>query len=516
MDGRYEIDTTPLGRGGMGEVYEGRDIRLEREVAVKFIRFPSDADQAERAEMVRRFVRESRITAELQHPGVPAVFDAGSGADKRPYLVMQRIHGVSVSDLLAEQERLSVGWAAGIATQVCSVLAAAHGASLVHRDLKPSNLMLESSGAVKVLDFGLAVALDRTDISQITKTGHTPGTPEYMAPEQLMAGMTTPHSDLYALGCVLYEMLTGMRLFTASTPFAVASKQANERPGDVRSVRPDVPAELAEVIGALLEKRPEDPPGDAVQVYGRLIGFADGLGPIPGVLGPSSVPEPQRMYAAALSRVLASATAPTTSATPEPPQPSGASEPAVSPQAGRERIERAREEVADLVGASRYRQAAETLRGAVADAAAAFGHTDPEVVDLRLEWANILFEGGDFRQAGPLYAELAGDLAREPGREQSLVFRCRLQDATCQALTGETARALELLRALLEDELVAFGAEDQRTLELRRQIGLLELGAGRREAAEATLAELREDLVRLHGERHPAVAQIDGVLQGTG
>ncbi|WP_017599864.1 serine/threonine-protein kinase [Nocardiopsis lucentensis] len=513
LDGRYELNALPLARGGMGEVYEGRDIRLEREVAVKFIRFPADADADERADMVRRFVRESRITAELQHPGVPAVFDAGSGDDKHPYLVMQRVHGVSVSDLVAEQERLSVGWTTGIGAQVCSVLAAAHRASLVHRDLKPGNLMLEPDGTVKVLDFGLAVALDRTDMSQITRTGHTPGTPAYMAPEQLMAGMATPQSDLYALGCVLHEMLTGRRLFTASTPFAVASKQANETPSGVRAVRPDVPRELSEVIGALLEKRPEDRPRDAVEAYHRLIGFALGLEPIPGTLHPPSLPNPHRMYGAALSRVFD--TVP--EGGPDRAEPEATATRVPKPNTSplpREDIERTRSRVAELVGASRYRQAAETLRDAVTGATAAFGRTDPDVVELRMEWANVLFEGGDFRQAGPLYAELAGELERAADGDRSLVFRCRLQHATCRALTGDTVEAVDLLRELLDDEVAAFGADDQRPLELRRQIGLLELGAGWHEAGRRTLEELRTDLIRLHGPSHPTVAQIDDLLKG--
>ncbi|SIO87079.1 serine/threonine-protein kinase [Nocardiopsis sp. JB363] len=518
LEGRYELVAVPMGRGGMGEVYEGRDRRLEREVAVKFIRFPADTDEDERKTMVRRFVRESRITAELQHPGVPAVFDAGSH-DGRPYLVMQRIHGVSGSDLISEQERLSVGWSAGIGAQVCSVLAAAHRASLVHRDLKPANLMLEPNGTVKVLDFGLAVALDRTDFSQITRTGHTPGTPEYMAPEQLMAGMATARSDLYALGCILYEMLTGQRLFSATTPFAVATKQANEVPGRVHAVRSDVPGELSELVGALLEKRPEDRPEDAVEVYGHLVGFTDDLEPIPGVLDPPSLPNPHRMYGAVLSRVFGSGGSPAPTREPSPvPQPapeegplSGEGDPA-SPSE-RSMMKRARDEAAELVSSSRYRQASDTLREAVVEASEAFGRTDPEVVNLRVEWANVLFEGGDFRQAGPLYGRLAEDLGRAPGSDRSLVFRCRLQDATCRALAGDTAAALESLTALLADEVEAFGSDDHRPLELRRQIGLLELGAGRREEAGRTLRSLREDLVRLRGAKHPAITQIDDLLK---
>src|SRR5699024_5788851 len=143
----------PIARGGMGEVWEGRDTKLDREVAIKFVRFP---DGIVDDELVRRFVRESRITARLRHPGVPAVFDVGTHED-RPFLVMQRIHGISVADLVAEQGPLPIGWASAIAAQTCSVLATAHHASLIHRDLKPSNLVLEPDGTVKVLDFGLAV-----------------------------------------------------------------------------------------------------------------------------------------------------------------------------------------------------------------------------------------------------------------------------------------------------------------------------------------------------------------------
>ncbi|MFD0776214.1 serine/threonine-protein kinase, partial [Streptomonospora algeriensis] len=301
LDGRYELRPVPLARGGMGEVWEGHDTRLDREVAVKFIRFPDgEHDQ----EMVRRFVRESRITARLRHPGVPAVYDAGS-LERRPYLVMQRVHGISVADLVAEQEQLDPGWAAAIAAQVCSVLTAAHGASLVHRDLKPANLMLEPDGTVKVLDFGLAVALEGTDASRITRSGDTPGTPAYMAPEQLMTGSSTPQSDLYSLGCVLYEMLAGSRAFSGSTPYAVMHKQVGEAPQPLESLRPDVPQGLRRVIGTLLEKAPEDRPWAAEEVYRALLPHAVDLGPIPGVLHPPTLPSPVRMQAAVLDRVFA-------------------------------------------------------------------------------------------------------------------------------------------------------------------------------------------------------------------
>ncbi|GHC83985.1 hypothetical protein GCM10007079_25530 [Nocardiopsis terrae] len=522
---RYEL-TAPLARGGMGQVMVGRDTRLDREIAVKFLRLP---DGEQDPDMVRRFVRESRITAGLQHPGVPAVFDGGS-EDGHHYLVMQRVHGIGLHDLISEQGRLSVGWASCIAAQVCSVLSAAHGASLVHRDLKPANMMLEREGTVKVLDFGLAVALDRTDVSQITRTGHTPGTPAYMAPEQLLAGSSTPLSDLYALGCTLHEMLTGQRVFTASTSFALASKQVNEAPTGVRRLRPDVPAELAEVVSALLEKRPEDRPDDADQVYARLIGFATGLEHVPGELNPPHLPSPHRMYGAAVARVSGSGDTGASTGVPEG-APGRNSAPVTAPETTADRapestvdalplsrrdLERTRDEAAELGSSARYQQAAQTLREAVSSATASFGPTDPDTVRLRMDWANVLFEGGNFRGAAPVYAGLVEDLEGLEGEEnQSLAFRCRLQNATCHALSGQTGAALSILSELLDDEVDVYGHDDHRPLELRRQIGLLELTAGRHEDAEHTLHDLREDLVRLHGPGHPTVTQLNDLLSGS-
>ena len=209
LDDRYALDDLPIGRGGMGEVWGARDLRLDRRVAIKLIRFP---DGIHDPELVRRFHRESRITARLEHPGVPAVHDTGIAADGRPYLVMQYVDGVSVADVVAEHGALPVGWAAAIAAQTCAVLAAAHAVSLVHRDLKPANLVLGPDGAVRVLDFGLAVALGAGD-SQITRSGQTIGTPAYMAPELVVGEPTGPATDLYSLGCTLHELLTGRSPF---------------------------------------------------------------------------------------------------------------------------------------------------------------------------------------------------------------------------------------------------------------------------------------------------------------
>lgn len=516
LEGRYEL--RPLASGGMGEVWEGHDTRLDREVAVKFLRFPNGVHDEQ---LVRRFVRESRITARLQHPGVPAVFDRGTH-EGRPYLVMQRVHGISVSDLIAEEGELPVGWAAAIAAQVCAVLTAAHGSSLVHRDLKPANLMLEPEGTVKVLDFGLAVAVGLNDFSQITRTGQLLGTPAYMAPEQVAAGMSTPQSDLYALGCTLHQMLTGQQPFTGSTAYATMNKQVSEAPKSVRVHRPEVPDALADLVLQLLAKEPEDRPGSAQEVYERLLPFAAGLEPLPGALTPPNSPGPARMYATVVGRVF-DRTAPPVPVQPGPTVPAEprsappVTEPAPAvPDFDRSELDHFREKALRFVSESRYSQAADMLESAVGAAEGAFGPLDADVVDLRRHLADVLFDGGDYRRAVPVFAALAADLARRDGPDGELVFRYRLREATCRALVGDAAEALELMRSLLADEQRVYGPGDPRVLELRRQIGLVQLSSGQREQAAQTLHVLLVDLIRLHGPDHPQVAGVRALLERAG
>jgi serine/threonine protein kinase len=498
----------------MGEVWGGRDNRLEREVAVKFVRFPEGIPDKE---LVRRFVRESRITARLEHPGVPAIYDVGTH-DGRPYLVMQRVHGISVADLIAEHSPLPIGWAAAIAAQTCAVLSVAHQASLIHRDLKPNNLMLEPDGNVKVLDFGLAVALDLTDVSKITRTGQSVGTPAYMAPEQIMASMSGPQTDLYALGCTLHEMLTGRALFTGSTAYAVMNKQVDERPCGVRALRPEAPAELEQLLLGLLEKRPEDRPATADAVYQQLLRFATELPHLPGVLHPPSTLSPLRMYARVLTRVD---TAVTDMRPDREPPVSSAPAPRESTESGSNRVsrselDRARSEANRLIKQSRYGQAADVLGAVVEPATRMFGKLDDDVASLRLEHANVLFDGGDYRRAAPAYQQLAIDLAERHGAHAEVVLDCRLKEATCHALTGQTSLALRQLGDLLQDEQRVFGETDSRVFELRRQIGLLQLGAGQRQAAEQTLNRLMTDRARRDGPDHPAVTDLASLIANLG
>jgi len=290
---RYELEELPLGRGGMGSVHGGRDQRLGRRVAVKLLRMPGRDEELE-----ARFAREARILATLDHPGVPALYDFGTH-DDRLFQVMQFVEGVTLADVLAEHGPLPVAWAAAIAAQVCAVLTAAHGRAVCHRDLKPANLILCPDGGVKVMDFGLA-ALREADAVQFTRAGQLLGTPSYMAPEQIRRGVAEPRSDLYALGCVLHEMLTGQRLFAGPTAYAVFERQVNETPPAI----PGVPKELNALLSEVLAKDPEGRPAGADVLYVRLGAFVTGLPPLPGFLAPVTVASPGRMYARMLGRVL--------------------------------------------------------------------------------------------------------------------------------------------------------------------------------------------------------------------
>ena len=453
LDDRYALDDLPIGRGGMGEVWGARDLRLDRRVAIKLIRFP---DGIHDPELVRRFHRESRITARLEHPGVPAVHDTGIAADGRPYLVMQYVDGVSVADVVAEHGALPVGWAAAIAAQTCAVLAAAHAVSLVHRDLKPANLVLGPDGAVRVLDFGLAVALGAGD-SQITRSGQTIGTPAYMAPELVVGEPTGPATDLYSLGCTLHELLTGRSPFRAATAHAVMNQQVERRPPGVRRERPDVPLALEALVLALLAKDPDDRPGPAEHVYDRLLPFVQGRRALPGVTRPEA--DPVRLYAAVVGGLREE---PAAVATASPPMPTSYSRPD---------LPRVRAEAAELVRRSRYSEAADVLVAALDPAVSTLGPTHADVVSLRLALANIQFDRGDYRTARTLYHGLATNAA-----DTDVALRCRRQEATCAALAGDTAAAVRLFGAVLHDARRRYGDDDPQVVELRREIDLLDPG----------------------------------------
>ncbi len=505
--GRYRLDPVHIGKGGMGEVWGASDTRLGRRVAVKFISF---SDGQPDPELTRRFVRESKLIAQLEHPGVPVLYDAAKVTDgpfeDRLYLVMQLVDGISLDDLIAEQDPLPVGWAAAIAAQICAVLQYAHGRQVIHRDLKPSNLMLSRDGTAKVLDFGLAVALDATDQSRITRTNQTLGTLAYMSPEQLR-GEPTALSDLYALGCVLHFMLTGRLPFDGPTEASIMHGHIYEDPAPARSLRPSVPQGLEALVLRLLAKAPEERPASAEEVYDLLMPYATDLGELPGAVDPGL--SSFRKYAGVVGRVLigpsSSHVAPAAAEMPPAPKPSPAPD---SGPISLGDIARARRQADRLLRESRYDQAARLLTGTAEKAGTVLGTDHSELIGLRIDLANVLFTGGDYAAAVVAFQSLARDLARRDGPDADLVLRFRFQEASCLAVLGDGDLALERMESLLADERRVHGEGASRVVELRRQIGLLLAGLGRTSEALQLLDELAADLERRHGSGQPTARDI--------
>ncbi len=248
--GRYEI-VAQLGRGAMGVVYRARDPLLQREVAIKTILMPADAD--ERAEYEARFQQEARAAAGLNHPGIVTIHDIGR-ADDVLYMAMELVDGHELRDALAGGHALPVPQAVEIAAQLAEALAFAHGRGIVHRDIKPANVMLLRDGRAKIMDFGIA-RIAASDVK--TQTGVLMGSPKYMSPEQVQGRGADPRSDLFSLGVVLYEMLVGAPPFSGEDVGALMYNVAHATPPAPSAVNAAVPRMVDLIVARALEKAPE-------------------------------------------------------------------------------------------------------------------------------------------------------------------------------------------------------------------------------------------------------------------
>lgn len=486
--GRYEI-TSPIARGGMGEVWAAYDKRLDRPVAVKLLRPDALPTSIDREALAKRFVRESRLTARVEHAGVPAVFDAGTDQGSL-YLVMQLVPGIDLAGFIAERAPLPVGTAAAVAAQIVSVLAAAHAVPAVHRDLKPSNVMIRPDGTVVVLDFGVAALLE-ADVTKLTDTGEMLGSPACMSPEQVLGAVPSPRSDLYALGCILHEMLTGEPLFSGEGAWAVVRQHMEDEPPPLRSLRSDVPDSLERLVLDLLAKQPEDRPADASTVYDRLYEHLPSPGS--GQRLAASGPDPTRPY----RRPLA----------PPPAKAVRAAGPV--PEAQPPDVDRVRDEAAELAEAGRLTQAAELLTGALVQAGDRPG---PEVRGLRLQLANTLLLGGDYARALREYQVLIADVSGERGADDDDVLAWRVQVAICQAALGNIREALDELVPVLAIQQQRLGGLAPEVIELRRHLALLRASAGDVDQAKTGLQQLMAEL----GTTHPARPEIGDVLHRLG
>ncbi len=239
LSGRYRLESK-LGSGGMSTVFLARDDTLERWVAVKVMH----REISDQPDQIERFRREARTVAQLSHPNVVAVIDAGEDGGY-PYIVLEYVEGETLKQRVDRLGRLPIDEAAAYAIEIGRGLAAAHAHRLVHRDVKPQNVLIDSEGRAKVTDFGIARTLEADGL---TKTGRVLGTTDYVAPEQAMGQGVDSRSDIYSLGVLLYEMLTGDVPFQAETVVGVAMKHVNEQMPDVQESRPEVSSALAAVI----------------------------------------------------------------------------------------------------------------------------------------------------------------------------------------------------------------------------------------------------------------------------
>ncbi len=269
LGGRYRL-LELLGQGGMATIYRARDAQLERDVAVKVLRpeFGQDPD------FVARFRDEARAAASLSHPNIVAVFDFGQDASGDQFIVMELVDGQDLASILRENGPLAPRQAARIGSDVAKALHAAHTRGIVHRDVKPSNILISRDGRVKVADFGIARALDD---AQVTLPGVTMGSVHYFAPEQARGESATAASDEYALGIVLFEMLTGQRPFSGDGAAAVALARLTTTPPRPAALRADVPPALDAIVARSMALNPTDRYPSAAAMGGALDGFlADG------------------------------------------------------------------------------------------------------------------------------------------------------------------------------------------------------------------------------------------------
>jgi serine/threonine-protein kinase len=254
-EGRYQI-THRLGRGGMAEVFAAQDLRLGRTVAVKLLR----ADLAEDTVARERFQREAHAVASLNHHAIVAVYDTGEeamGGETIPYIVMELVEGRTVRQLLVDEEPPPVDQALIIIAGVLEALGYSHQHGIVHRDIKPANVIITTQGAVKVMDFGIARALTGAS-STMTQTGMVMGTPQYLSPEQALGKAVDHRSDLYATGCMLFELLTLRPPFTGDTPLSVVYQHVQDAPMPPSQANPRVPAMLDDLVLRSLAKESDD------------------------------------------------------------------------------------------------------------------------------------------------------------------------------------------------------------------------------------------------------------------
>ncbi|MER6382526.1 serine/threonine-protein kinase [Streptomyces sp. NPDC001127] len=525
--GRYRL-YTPIGAGGMGEVWQAYDERLDRRVAVKMMLaespIPPGFQGAAFEETLQtrrtRFLREVQITAGIEHLGVPAVYDTGTDdASGRLFVVMQLLQGRELQTFIDEadyeSEQVPVSWAAAVGAQIASVLDTVHHHDVVHRDIKPANLMITPGGVVKVLDFGVAALRGVGTLPRLTQVGMTVGTPPYMSPEQSLANAVGPAADVYALACVLYELLTGKPPFTPDDSRSHMWHHVHTPPPPIRTVRPDIPADIEKLLLAMLTKESEERMG-AMEVYDALLPF------IHVTIGATTATEAEvldprlpflRPFGGRVRDTGVAASYAPTMAAPMPLAPVPVAAEQVLPPGPVTLTEQDADAVSDraarLAQEGQFTQAADALTEAITRAA------DPELREaMRFSLAQVKFLAGSHREALGLFEQLARAHSERYGDQDEQAQLCWYYTGQCRMELGEAGAAIDAFGRV--SEIVPDPADEDavsRHLDALARLMSLYAAAENLPRALDMGDRLRSETSHLRGSDWPGLAQIDAYLR---
>ncbi|GHF04814.1 serine/threonine protein kinase [Streptomyces morookaense] len=534
IQGRYQL-LELIGRGGMGEVWRARDESLGRHVAVKCLKPMGPRHEQSYLRVLReRFRREARVAASLQHRGITVVHDFGE-SDGVLYLVMELLDGRNLSQLLEDNKHhpLPVPDVVDIAEQVGAALAYTHRQGIVHRDLKPANIVRLADGTVKICDFGIArLAHDIGFSTRLTGTGIAMGTPHYMSPEQIGAGNVDHRSDLYSLGCVLYELATGAPPFDMDDAWAVLVGHRDTPPQPPRELRPELPEPFERVVLDLLAKDPAGRPEDAADFLRRVLAghperpYRDGTsghlmlpGPRTALRDRTRQNEPPRLPGWARHMTTGSKAAGTGPLQPPPPDPAdqltGAWTRSWTTQGGIAGTEHppppAR--LTELAGRhseglrfarlGRWSEAGEVHRGVVAERERALGPDHPDTLASRYELAFALSRLGRTDEAMREFARTAAGRERALGADHPDTLAARQETAYVLGQLGRHFEAHQVYAAVLAARERTMGPDDPDTLRCRHNLAFNLSRLGRLEDSYRMAHEVAEARARVLGPDHP-------------